>query len=190
MLQINETLISDTLVDVNFACDLKTCKGACCVEGDSGAPLEENEQKLLDELYPKIKPYLRKESIETIEKKGKYYIDSEHDCVTMLLNEKECAYAVFDAGIAFCGIEKAYLDGKIPFRKPISCYLYPVRVTKFTEITAVNYDEWEICKSALTCGKKTKTPVYKFLKQPLTQKFGESWYEQLEVYAKEYKKQH
>jgi len=190
MLQIDKTLISDNLIDIQFACDLKACKGACCIEGDSGAPLEENERKLLDELYPIIKPYLRPEAAKIIEEKGKYYVDDEHEHVTMLVNGNECAYTIFDDdGIAFCGIEKAFLDGKITFRKPISCYLYPVRVKEFTELTAVNYDEWDICKSALTCGKKTKMPVYKFLKEPLSQKFGDDWYKQLEIYAKEYKKQ-
>ncbi len=189
MLQINQTLISDLLIEKEFICDLKVCKGACCVHGDSGAPLTDKEAGILDNIFDKIKPYLRKEGIEAIEKNGKYYIDDEHEIVTQLVNGEECAYSIFsEDGTAFCGIEKAFLDNKITFRKPISCYLYPVRTKKYTELEAVNYDEWDICKSACVLGKKEKMPVYKFLKKPLIQKYGKDWYEQLDFYAENYQK--
>ncbi len=183
MLQIENTLISDDLIEKKFVCNLNACKGICCVEGDSGAPLEENERHILDTEYEQIKPFLRPEGIKAIEKNGKYYIDSEHDCVTTLVNGKECAYAVFEKnGTAACGIEKAYLAGKSSFRKPLSCWLYPVRIKEFSELTAVNYDVWDICKTAVINGEKLGIPVYKFLKEPLIHKFGKEWYKQLEMY--------
>ena len=184
MLQIEDTLISDDLIEKKFVCNLNGCKGICCVEGDSGAPLEEEERNFLDTEFEEIKPFLRLEGIEAVEKNGKYYIDSEYDYVTTLVNEKECAYAVFEEnGTASCGIEKAYLAGKSSFRKPLSCWLYPVRIKKIQNITAVNYDVWDICKPALIQGEKLGVPVFKFLKEPLIKKFGKEWYEQLEYYA-------
>ncbi len=188
MIQIENTLISDDLVEKKFVCNLNACKGICCVEGDSGAPLEDEERELLDKEFDKIKPFLRNEGIKAIEKNGKYYIDSEHDYVTTLVNEKECAYAVFEEnGTASCGIEKAFLAGKSSFRKPLSCWLYPVRTKKIQNLTAVNYDVWDICKTAVINGEKLGIPVYKFLKEPLIQKFGKEWYEQLKYYAENIK---
>jgi len=184
MLQIEDTLISDDLIEKKFVCNLNGCKGICCVEGDSGAPLEEEERNFLDTEFEEIKSFLRLEGIEAVEKNGKYYIDSEHDYVTTLVKGKECAYAVFEKnGTASCGIEKAYLAGKSSFRKPLSCWLYPVRTKKIQNITAVNYDIWDICKPALIQGEKLGVPVFKFLKEPLIKKFGKEWYEQLEYYA-------
>jgi len=186
MIQIKNTIISDLLIEEKFVCDLSKCKGQCCISGDSGAPLEEHEAKILDEIYPTIKPYLRDEGIESIEKKGKYYVDSEHELVTQLVNGNECAYVIFeDNGIAKCGIEKAWLDKKIDFQKPISCFLYPVRTKTFTELEAVNYDEWDICKPALDLGQKANVSVYEFLKVPLTQKYGKDWHDELDKFAKE-----
>jgi len=184
MLQIKNTLISDDIIEKRFVCNLNVCKGICCVEGDSGAPLEENERKILEKEIESIKPFLRKEGIEAIDKNGLYYIDSEHDYVTTLVNKKECAYAVFeDNGTASCGIEKAYLAGKSSIRKPISCWLYPIRTKKIQNICAVNYDVWDICKSAVIHGEQLGVPVFKFLKEPLIQKFGKDWYDQLKHYA-------
>jgi len=184
MIQIENTLISDDVVEKKFICDLKTCKGICCVEGDSGAPLEDDEILLLDKEYEKIKPFLRQEGIDAIEAGGKYYVDSEHDTVTQLVDGKECAYTLFnEKGIAECGIEKAWEVGGITFRKPMSCWLYPVRTKEITDLHAVNYDVWDICKSAVLFGERNNVSVYKFLKEPLIKKFGEEWYKQLVFYA-------
>jgi hypothetical protein len=189
MFQIENAIISDEIIEKKFVCNLKACKGACCVEGDSGAPLEQNEIEKIEEFYPLIKKFLRPEGIQAIEQNGFYYIDKEHDKVTTLINNKECAYTVFDAdGIVGCGIEKAYQEGKINFRKPLSCWLYPIRIREIKDIQAVNYDEWDICKSAVLFGEKHQIKVFEFLKEPLSFKFGEEWYKQLEDLSKIYSK--
>ena len=184
MIQIDDKILSDLLIEKKFVCDLAKCKGICCVEGDSGAPLEDDEVEILENIYDKIKPYMRPEGIEAIEKQGKYVIDDDSEKVTTLVNGAECAYVTFDdENIAWCAIEQAFNDKIIDFRKPISCYLYPVRTKKFTELEAVNFDEWDICKSALKLGKKEDVLVYKFLQKPLIQKFGTEFYEQLDYFA-------
>ena len=184
MIQIENTILSNDIIEKYFLCDLTKCKGACCVEGDSGAPLEKKERKLLDKYYPEIKKYMRPEGIAAVDKNGKYYIDEEHEHVTTLIEGQECAYTIFDKdGIAQCSIEKAWVEKKIPFQKPISCSLYPIRVKEYDRLTAVNFDEWDICESACKLGEEKKILVYKFLKKPLTQKFGEEWYKQLEYFA-------
>lgn len=188
MIIINDILISDDILQKKFVCDLNACKGACCVEGDSGAPLEDEETRILDDIYEDIKPYLRKEGIAAIEKQGKYLIDKDGDMVTPLVKKgKECAYTVFEDGKALCGIEKAYLDGKIAWKKPISCHLYPIRIKKLFTGEALNYQEIDICKPACKCGKKLDVSLYKFLKEPLIRKYGEEFFEQLEA-ADEYSK--
>lgn len=189
MLQIENTLISDDLIEKKFVCNLGVCKGICCIEGDSGAPLEPEERKFLENNIENIKPFLRSEGIKAIEENGLFYIDKEYDYVTTLVNNKECAYAVFEKnGTASCGIEKAFFAGKSNLRKPISCWLYPVRTKKIKNLTAVNYDVWEICQSAEIQGKKLGIKVYEFLKDPLIKKFGEEWYKQLKYYAERFKK--
>ncbi len=188
MIEIGKTIISRDLLDKKFVCDLKKCKGICCVEGDSGAPVEKEEIQKLEKDIEKIFPYLREEGRKVIEEQGVYVIDWDSEYVTPLINNKECAYAVFEDDIAACGIEKAYLAGATSFRKPISCFLYPVRVKKFNKFDAVNYDRWDICKPAIENGNKLNVPVYQFLEQPLKQKFGQKWYEQLSLVAKELKK--
>ena len=188
MLQIGNTLISLDLIEKHFVCNLTRCKGACCVHGDSGAPLEEDELQLLEEAYPQVRPYLRDVSIKTIEEKGKWQIDSDGDKVTTLVDNKECAFVIFEKGIATCAIEKAYNEGKINFRKPVSCHLYPVRLTKYSNYVAVNYHIWEICKPAVKSGTKSGVPLFVFLKDALVRKFGEEWYSELELSAREYLK--
>lgn len=181
MILIENTVISDDIAEKFFVCNLDKCKGACCVEGDLGAPLEEVELPILDEIYDVVKPYLSKEGIEAIEKQGKYILDEEGDYSTTTIDNRECAYAIYDErGILKCGIEQAYLDGKIDFKKPISCHLYPIRVTKYDEFHALNYDRWSICSPACELGEQLSVPVYKFLKEPLIRAFGEEWYEELE----------
>ncbi|ADQ17296.1 hypothetical protein Lbys_1588 [Leadbetterella byssophila DSM 17132] len=180
MILIDETVISDDIAQKFFVCNLEKCKGACCVEGDLGAPLEESELPVLEEIYEKVKPYLSPEGIQAIEEQGKYIKDWEGDYSTTTINDKECAYAIYDENqILKCGIEQAYLDGKIDFKKPISCHLYPIRITKYDNFHALNYDRWSICSDACTFGEQLGVEVYKFLKEPLIRAYGVEWYEQL-----------
>lgn len=180
MLKIGEVLVSDDIRDKEFVCNLEKCKGACCVEGDYGAPLEEEELDILKTIYPEIKSYLTKEGIEAIEEQGTHVIDPDGDYSTPVIDGRECAYAHYDAkGILKCGIEEAHKDGKIKFKKPISCHLYPIRITKKKNFEAVNYSKWSICSPACTLGKQLQVPLYKFLKDPLIRKYGEKWYDEL-----------
>ena len=185
MIIIGDKLVSDELFEKKFVCDLSACKGACCVEGDSGAPLEEDELGILDDHYDAILPFMRKEGIKAIEEQGKYLIDTDGDYVTPLVNEKECAFVTFSKdGTAKCAIEAAWEEGAIPFRKPISCHLYPIRVSKLKTGEALNYHHWPVCKSACSLGKQLGVTVYRFLKEPLIRKYGEEFYDQLEEAGK------
>ena len=180
MILIEDTVISDDIAEQFFVCNLQKCKGACCVEGDLGAPLEDVELPILEEIYEKVKPYLSQAGIKAIEEQGKYVIDFEGDYSTTTIDNKECAYAIYDEkGILKCGIEQAYLDEVIDFKKPISCHLYPIRITKYDQYHALNYDRWNICSDACELGDKLGVPVYKFLKEPLIRAYGEEWYQQL-----------
>ena len=181
MIVIDNTIISEDIKDVYFSCDLKKCNGDCCVEGDAGAPLEEEEISILEDYIDEIKPFMNEAGRKTVEKTGVFEYDMDAQMVTPLVNDRECAYTVFENGIAMCAIEKAWLAGKIDFRKPISCHLYPVRITKLKNHIAVNYHNWDICKTALIKGKKENAPLYKYLKTPLTRMFGENWYKKLVI---------
>lgn len=190
MIQIDDKLISEDLFSEEFVCNLAKCKGICCVEGDAGAPLDEDETKILDEIYPKIKPYLRPEGIQAIEEQGTYTLDFEGDLVTPLVNNAECAYVIFDEkGYTKCAIEKAYEDGVIEWQKPISCHLYPIRITEYSNFSAINYHEWDICSDACTLGKELGVKVYQFLKKPLIRKYGEEFYQTLSEAAEEWEKE-
>lgn len=190
MIEIGKTLISESIIEEKFVCNIAKCKGECCVQGDAGAPLEESELEILDDIFEKVKPYITKKGIESVEKHGTWTKDEFDELVTPLIDGKECAYTVFDKdGVAKCGIEDAYNDGAISWRKPASCHLYPIRVTEYSEFSAVNYHEWDICSSACVLGEELKVPVYKFLKEPLITKFGKNWYTELEKVADEYLKQ-
>ncbi len=174
-------MLSDDIKEHFFVCNLEKCKGACCVEGDLGAPLEESELKILEDSYEAVKPYLMPAGVKAIEKLGKYILDEEGDYSTTTIDGAECAYAVYDEkGILKCGIEQAYKDGKTTFRKPISCHLYPIRAKKYDEFEALNYDQWDICNPACGFGKELGVPVYKFLKEPLIRRYGKDWYGELE----------
>jgi hypothetical protein len=186
MIQIGNTLLSLDIIEKEFMCDVRKCKGACCVRGDSGAPLEEDEINRLKSEYRKIKPFLREEGRGAIRKTGIYVIDSDGDRVTPLIDGKECSYAIFEDGIARCGIEKAYMEGKSNFWKPVSCHLYPIRLKKYKDFEAMNYDKWEICEPARTLGSNEKIPVFRFVKPALTRKYGVEWVRTLEVAAKEW----
>jgi hypothetical protein len=184
MLEIDDKLISLDILEKTFTCDLSACKGNCCVHGDSGAPLEKEEIEAIKDNYDIIKTYMTNKGIDEINKQGFSVVDNDGDTVTPLINNLACAYIYYDGDLALCAIEKAFLDKKIKFHKPISCHLYPIRLTKYKNFTAVNYDKWDICKPAIKKGKSNKTPLYKFLEGPLKRKFGEDFYEQL-AYAAE-----
>jgi hypothetical protein len=186
MIQIGKTLISEAIIDNEFACNLSACKGECCVAGDSGAPLDPEELTILETIYSKVKPFLRPEGIAAIEAQGTHIMSDFGEPETPLVEGKECAYVNFtENGTALCGIETAYRSGEIDFKKPVSCELYPIRVQKLTELHAVNYDRWDICSDACTLGKSLEMPVYKFAKNALIRKFGEDWYAELERAVKE-----
>ncbi|WP_041739245.1 DUF3109 family protein [Echinicola vietnamensis] len=180
MILVGNAVLSDDLKEHFFVCNLEKCKGACCVEGDAGAPLEDDETKVLEELYPKIKKYLTPQGIKAIEEQGTWVIDQEGEKGTPTINNRECAYALRDEnGTLKCGIEEAHIQGEIDYKKPLSCHLYPVRVTKYDEYDALNYDRWDICSPACGLGKELNVPIYKFVKDALIRKYGVAWYEEL-----------
>ncbi|MGY5353017.1 DUF3109 family protein [Wenyingzhuangia sp. IMCC45533] len=190
MFQIGKTIVSEDVLQKDFVCNISACKGECCVAGDAGAPVLEEEIDKLNEVYPKIKHTLRARGVEEIEKHGTYSTNEFGEHETTLVNDKECAFVTFDKnGITSCGIEQAYNKGIIDWKKPISCHLYPVRVQDYSEFAAVNYHHWDICDDACTLGNELKVPVYKFLKNALILRFGENWYMELEKVAEEWKKQ-
>ena len=180
MIEIGDTIVSRDLLNKAFVCDLEACKGVCCVQGDSGAPLEEDERAVLDKEYDAIKPYLLDEGRKAIDRQGSSVIDSDGDLGTPLVEEGACAYAIFENGKALCGIEKAWKAGSTAFRKPVSCHLYPVRVSSYSSFKAVNYHRWKICDPACQLGAQLEVPVYVFLKDALIRRFGLEWYHELE----------
>ncbi len=179
MISIENTLISDDLCDVCFACDLDACHGHCCVEGDAGAPLEEEEIPILEDCLEHVKPYMLPEGIAVVEQNGVFDYDAAGNFVTPLINGVACAFICYEGEMAFCAIEKAFRDKKITYQKPISCHLYPVRISDYRTFEAVNYHKWHLCKPALAKGKVHNVPLYVFLKEPLIRKYGEDWYRQL-----------
>lgn len=181
MILVGDVVLSDDIKEKFFVCDLEACKGACCVEGDAGAPLEDEETKIIEEIYPIVKDYITEEGRQVIAKQGTWVYDGDGDKGTPTIgNNRECAYALYDdRGILKCGIEQAYLDGKITWKKPISCHMYPIRVTKYDQFDALNYDRWHICDPACQLGANLKVPIYKFLKDALIRKYGVAWYEEL-----------
>jgi len=194
MIAIDNKLVSDELVEAKFVCDLNKCKGGCCEDGDAGAPLEKAELDEIQRVYETVKPYMTKEGIKEIERRGKYYFDQEFGWVTPTIEGGICAYGFRDEfGIIKCAIEKAYLAGETKWKKPISCHLFPVRITKSKEdpnLEYVNYEPREdLCKAACSLGKKLKVPVYIFLKEALIAKYGEEFYETLAATAEHMKQQ-
>ena len=179
MLIVGNTLVSDELIKNCFCCDLSQCCGACCIEGDVGAPIEPDEIADLEDNYPIFKKYMTEEGVRLVDENGTFDYDMEGEFVTPLLSDEACAFIYYEDGIAKCAIEKAYLNGEIGFRKPISCHLYPIRIKKLPDYEALNYHHWSICESACQLGKKEGIPVYQFLKEPLIRKYGELWYEEL-----------
>jgi len=187
MLQIEDTLVSLDLIERFFYCDLPNCKGNCCIEGEAGAPLEKDEFEILRQILPAVWNDLSPEACEVIRKQGVGYIDISGDIVTSIVNERDCVFTCYDPnGICRCAIEKAFREKRIDFIKPVSCHLYPVRVTHHHHFQAVNYHRWKICRSAEMLGEETQVRLYRFLREPLIRKFGEKWYELLELCAREY----
>jgi hypothetical protein len=190
MIEIGKTLISTELLEEHFVCDLNKCKGECCIAGDYGAPLDKSELKEIEKYYPIVKPLLQERALKSLEEQGLYMKDDEGDWVTPLINgNEECAFTIFENGIAKCSFEKAYYDGQIPWKKPISCHLYPVRIKKLKNYDALNYDRWDVCAPACKLGKSLKVPVYQFLKESLTRKYGEEWYNELTLAAEMWKEE-
>jgi hypothetical protein len=187
MIVLQNTVISDDIRDNFFVCNLEKCKGACCVEGDLGAPLEKEELAILEQSYEHIKAYMTGAGKLAVEEQGLYIEDFEGDYSTPTIENRECAYALYDNdGILKCAIEQAYYDGKISWKKPISCHLYPIRVTKYDDFEALNYDRWSICAAACNFGEDLGVKVYQFLKEPLIRRYGEGWYQELtEMIAQE-----
>jgi len=184
MFQIGKTLISEEILENEFVCNLSACKGACCVDGSSGAPLEDEETTILDEIYDEVKPFLRPEGVASIEKLGTSVKGEDGELETPLVNGNECAYVIFsEEGIAKCGIEEAHNQGATKWRKPISCHLYPVRIKEYSEFTAVNYHKWHICDAACSLGMEFNIPIYWFVKEALIRKFGQQWFDELEEVA-------
>ncbi len=187
MFQLGKTLVSEEIIEKDFVCNLSACKGACCVDGEAGAPLTVEETSILEEIYPKVKPLLRKESIDVIEKEGTWVKSDFGELETPLINHADCVYVTFDEkNTALCAIEEAYNLGEISWKKPISCHLYPIRVKEYSEFSAVNYHKWKVCDDACSLGKELQVPIYKFVKQALVRKFGQHWYDELEKVAQKH----
>jgi Protein of unknown function (DUF3109) len=193
MIIVQDKLVSDDVVSEQFVCNLSACKGACCWEGDSGAPLDKSELAELDAIFEQVMPYLSPAGIAAIEAQGKYiWYEEAKEWGTTLVDNGPCAYMTLDAlGVAQCGIERAWRDGIVAFRKPISCQLYPIRVEKNEQVgfEALNYDRWDICSAACEKGKKEQVPVYVFLKDAIIRKYGEDFYEELDGAAQFLKEQ-
>lgn len=187
MIAIDNKLVSDEVIDEQFVCDLSKCKGGCCVDGDAGAPLNIDELDILNDIHEAVLPYLPEESIKEIERQGRYVYDKEFGWVTPTIASKVCVYGITDAnGVVKCGIEQAYYDGKVSWKKPISCHLYPIRtkLSRSKQTEYVNYEPREdLCQGGCSLGKKLKVPVYVFLKEALIRKYGEAFYEALEATA-------
>jgi len=180
MISIGKTIVSEEVIKKQFSCDLVACHGDCCVEGDAGAPLDVDEISLIEDFIDQIKPYMSEEGKKVIEKEGVFDYDVDGDLVTPLVDDKACAFVYYENKIALCSIEKAYREKKIPNIKPISCSLYPIRITEYKDFEAVNYHHWGICDLARVKGNKEKVAVYEFLKEPLIRKYGKAWYKTLE----------
>ncbi len=190
IIEIGNILVSNELFDKKFVCDLNACKGACCVEGDDGAPLTHEEVSLIEDHLEQIKPYMTQKGLDAVEEGGVFYMDRTNEPVTQLVEGKDCAFVTLDEnGITKCGIEQAYNEQKIPFNKPISCHLYPIRVNKFNTFESLNYDRWPICNPACKLGESLNVPVYKFLKGPIIRAYGADFYNELEKVDLELKNQ-
>ena len=181
MIEVGKSIVSRDVFKKEFVCNLSACKGECCISGDAGAPLEIEEKEILDRIYEDVKPYMRPEGIEAVSQQGTSVFDKkDNEFETALIDGAECAFVIYgEDGSALCSIEKAYNDGKVDWPKPLSCHLYPIRIKKYRDFDAINYDQWEICADACALGQELSVPVYRFLKDPLIRKYGEDWYSDL-----------
>ncbi len=180
MLQIQDTLVSLDLAEEFFCCDLDACLGACCIEGDAGAPVTPEEVAKIEDALPAISDDMLPRAKEAVEKEGVAYIDEEGDLVTTIIDGKNCAFSCYaEGGKCLCAIDKAFREGRCNWRKPISCYLYPLRLTEFPTFTAVNYHRWKICKPAVANGRRLGIRLYQAMRDPLIQRFGKEWYDEL-----------
>jgi hypothetical protein len=182
MIELGDKVVSLDIIREKFVCDLAKCKGICCVEGESGAPLEDDEVKLLKAEYYRIRPYLREEGRKAIARQGTSIRDADKEMVTPLIDGRhECAYVLFENSIARCGIEKAWEEGGTGFRKPVSCHIYPIRIKNYMSMKAVNYDRWQVCDPARVNGEREKVPVYRFVKEAIERKFGTDFFHKLQI---------
>ena len=187
MIEYEDTIISSDIFTEQFVCNLTKCKGACCIEGDSGAPVIHEEIPQIEDVLDQVLPYLPPEGIKAIEEQSSVVIDQFGELTTPLVNNKQCAYVTYsDTGALSCGIERAFLEDKIGFRKPQSCALCPIRLSKLNSgKIALNYHQWDICSEACSLGEELKVSVFEFLKEPLTRAFGEEWYSSVDEIRKE-----
>jgi hypothetical protein len=185
MIDIDNKIVHLDIFLKNFCCDICKCKGICCVEGDSGAPLEEEETDKIKELLPAIYERLTEEGRNVIDSRGISMIDIEGDLTTTICEKSgSCVFTQYDdKGIAYCLIEKAWEEGLTDFRKPVSCHLYPIRIKKYKNFDAVNYNVWDICKDAVISGNRKNIKIFEFLKEPLIRKYGEEWYKEVCIAA-------
>ena len=189
MYQIGDVLISDEVLTERFVCDLQLCMGACCIEGDAGAPVDLDEVMQIEEVLPVIWDELSIPARKVINKQGVAYPDPEGQLVASIVNGKDCVFTCYDEkGCCYCAIEKAFREGKTTFYKPLSCHLYPIRIKQVGDLEALNYHRWDVCKAAVLLGQKKDVRVYEFLKEPLIRKFGETWYQELLDVVEELKK--
>lgn len=190
MLEIQNTIVSLDLVERFFCCDLETCLGQCCIDGDAGAPITESERALLEQVLPEIWDDLAPAAQRVIEEQGVSYVDEEGDLVTSIVDGRNCVFTCYaPGGMCLCAIEKAYREGRVDWRKPASCALYPVRLTEYKDFTAVNLHRWKICRCAETLGRSKGLRAYQFLRGPLTERFGREWYDELAATCEEYLRQ-
>ena len=190
MLQIGNTLVSLDLAERMFCCDLQSCLGQCCIDGDAGAPITEEERDIIEKILPEIWDDLLPQAKEVIKEQGVSYIDEEGDLVTSIVGGQNCVFTTFaEGGMCQCAIEKAFREGRVDFMKPVSCHLYPVRITEYPTFTAVNYHRWKICRCAEALGRKNGIRLYKFLREPLIRRFGQEWYDELALACEEYLRQ-
>lgn len=189
MLAIGHTLVSEDILEKHFVCDLGVCKGACCVKGDAGAPLLKEEVDILNDILPEVLPYMDESGRTAVAEKGVSELDRDGDVGTTLIADGRCAFATIDRwGMVKCSIEQAHAEGRIGWKKPVSCHLYPVRVKKYDGFEAVNYDRWDICRAALVCGEKHRVPLFRFVKDALVRRFGQAWFDELELVDRELRK--
>ena len=186
ILQVGNVLVSPDIITEKFCCDLDACKGECCIEGDAGAPVTLDEIMEIEDALDVVWDDLSASAQAIIDKQGVAYTDIEGDLVTSIVNGKDCVFTCYDEkGCCYCAIERAYRQGRVPFYKPVSCHLYPIRVGEYGPYRALNYDRWDVCKMAVLKGQKENLPIYKFLREPLIRRFGEDWYAELELVAEE-----